>query len=112
MVIQGNANISSLTGSLARQAVQPQSAPAVHPSAGQPQRETNISRRFDSVTISAERVNAAARLQELRNRLIQEVRANQPAESVEAVREQLQSGTYEVDPKAIAGKMLLFGDTP
>ena len=111
MVIQGNANISLAAG-LTRAAAVPQVSP---PAAGgvaaqnQPQvQRENLARRFDSVTISAGR--GSSQFQEVKSRLLQEVRTSQPAESVDSLREQFRSGQYTPDPRGIAAKMLLMGE--
>ena len=61
------------------------------------------SRRFDSVTIAA----GSSRLMELRGKIAQEVRTATSSGQVAALREQVQSGAYQPDPVAIAGRMLL-----
>ena len=114
MIIQGNAN-NLVTTSHNRTLYQPQFSAAAQPLASQNQSQAQVqkesfARRFDSVTISGERGSPASQLQELKSRLVQEVRASRPAESVEAVRDDLRNGVYNIDARAIARKMLLLGD--
>lgn len=66
--------------------------------------------RFDSVMLSARSESAPSVYEmELRSRLSQEVRTATSVGQVAQLREQVQSGTYEVDAREIARKMLLLG---
>ena len=98
MTIQGNV---VLPGDLTRSySVQPAAAPTVQ--------KEDLSRRFDSVTISTESGRGAFEL-ELRVRLSQEVRTATSSGMIAELREQVRSGAYQVDAKEIARKMLLLG---
>ena len=65
-------------------------------------------RRFDSITLSGESKRSSFEM-ELRGKISQEVRTATTSGQVAALREQVQSGTYQVDAREIAKKMLLMG---
>lgn len=65
-------------------------------------------RRFDSITLSGGDGVRSSFEMELRGKISQEVRTATSSGQVAALREQVQSGTYEVDTRAIAQKMLLM----
>lgn len=68
--------------------------------------------RFDTVLIStARRAEENAASTRLREAVSLDVRAAAAAQSerVPALREQIQSGAYQIDPRAIARKMLSMG---
>ena len=64
--------------------------------------------KFDSVTLSAS--GQDNRFMGLVSKLSQEVRTATTTGTVNALREQVQAGTYKVDAGAIARKMLLLGE--
>lgn len=64
-------------------------------------------RRFDSVTLS-KGDSARGYEMELRGKISNEVRTATTSGQVAALREQVQSGTYQVDPRETARKMLLM----
>ncbi|MBE7005196.1 MAG: flagellar biosynthesis anti-sigma factor FlgM [Ruminococcaceae bacterium] len=66
-------------------------------------------RRFDSVTLSEDGVRGSFEM-ELRSKLSQEVRTATSSGQVAALREQVRNGTYQVDAREIARKMLLLGE--
>ena len=68
------------------------------------------SRRFDSITLSGGDGVRGSFEMELRGKLSQEVRTATSSGQVAALREQVQSGAYEVDTREIAKKMLLVGE--
>ena len=68
------------------------------------------SRRFDSITLSNSDGAHSSFEMELRGKLSQEVRTATSSGQVAALREQVQNGTYQVDTRAIAKKMLLMGE--
>ncbi len=67
-------------------------------------------RRFDSVMLSTTEGARGAREMELRGRISQEVRTATSSGQVAALREQVRNGTYQVDAREIAKKMLLLGE--
>ena len=67
-------------------------------------------RRFDSVTLSGGDGARSGFEMELRSRIAREVRTAASSGRVAALREQVQSGSYKVDARALAKKMLLFGE--
>ena len=76
-----------------------------------PAQKENLSRRFDSVMISEERSGRSSFEQELKSRLSREVRvASSSGSAAASLRDEIQSGTYQPDPAAIARKMLLLGE--
>ena len=68
------------------------------------------SRRFDSITLSGGDGTRSSFEMELRSRISQEVRTATSSGQFAALREQVQSGTYQVDTREIAEKMLLVGE--
>ena len=105
MMIPGGANVSPATG-----------RPRTY-SQGQgwgfisAQKEEIPTRRFDSVMISESGgFNEKAAL-DLKSRLSYEVRTATSTDMVSALREQIQNGTYQPDPREIARKMLLMGES-
>ena len=67
-------------------------------------------RRFDSITLSGGDGTRSSYEMELRGKLAQEVRTATTSGQVAALREQVQNGTYQVDAREIAKKMLLMGE--
>ena len=83
--------------------------PVSNPVQAQVQREeTDLNRRFDSVTISDRAGRRSSFEREVRSRLKQEVRSSPSPAAIAALREQVQNGTYQPDPMQIARKMLLW----
>ncbi len=70
----------------------------------------DMSRRFDSVTLSGGDGTRSTYEMELRGKISREVRTATSSGQVAALREQVQNGTYEVDAREIAKKMLLIGE--
>ena len=68
-----------------------------------------VSRRFDSVTLSDSNTRGSYEM-ELRGKISQEVRTATSSGQIAALREQVQNGTYQVDAREIARKMLLLGE--
>ena len=71
-------------------------------------RRGGASRRFDSITLSSGDGVRSSFEMELRGRISQEVRTATSSGQIAALREQVQNGTYQVDARAIAQKMLLM----
>jgi len=69
-----------------------------------------ISRRFDSVMLSTAEGTRSTYEMDLRGKLSQEVRTATSSGQVAALREQVRSGTYQVDARELAKKMLLLGE--
>ena len=76
------------------------------PASAQP---SGAGEKFDKVTLSAREGEDPYKL-ELQSKLSQEVRTATTTGTVNALREQVQAGTYKVDAGAIARKMLLLGE--
>lgn len=104
MMIQGGAAIQPAGVQRAYPAPQVYAAPQE----AEPERKEDLSRRFDSFSIS-ENGQDSRRLA-LKGRLSQEVRTATSTDMIAALREQVRSGTYQPDPAAIARKMLLAGE--
>ena len=68
-----------------------------------------VSRRFDSITLSGDGTRSSFEM-ELRGKISQEVRTATSSGQVAALREQVQNGTYQLDAREIAKKMLLMGE--
>ena len=67
----------------------------------------DANRRFDSIMLSSSESAHGSFEMELRGKLSQEVRTATSLGQVAQLREQVQSGTYQVDAREIAKKMLL-----
>ena len=65
-------------------------------------------RRFDSIMISKRDGARSSYEMELRGRISNEVRTATTSGQVAALREQVQNGTYQVDARETARKMLLM----
>lgn len=65
-------------------------------------------RRFDSITLSSGDGVRGSFEMELRGKVSQEVRTATSSGQIAALREQVQNGTYQVDTREIAKKMLLM----
>ena len=87
---------------------QPQSA-APQSAQSASKTEASAARRFDSVTIRADQGRQSPYALELRGKISQEVRTATSSGRIAELREQVLSGTYQVNPAAIARKMLLLG---
>ena len=68
----------------------------------------DVNRRFDSVMLSGGDGKRSTFEMELRGKISQEVRTATSSGQIAALREQVQSGTYRVDAREIAKKMLLM----
>ena len=68
----------------------------------------DANRRFDSVMLSGGDGTRSTFEMELRSKISQEVRTATSSGQVAALREQVQNGTYRVDPRELAKKMLLM----
>ena len=98
MLIPGGAKITGTSGLTRTYPAQTHSiAPA---------QKGDFARRFDSVTISGDN-GVGSFAMELKSRVTQEVRTATSSETVAAIREQVQNGTYQIDAREIARKMLL-----
>ncbi|MBQ9348444.1 MAG: flagellar biosynthesis anti-sigma factor FlgM [Oscillibacter sp.] len=103
MMIQGS--LTAPAAEVQRPAYQPQP----HPFQNTVRNEGSTARRFDSVTIYAGEGRQSAYELELRSKISQEVRTATSSGMISELRQQIQGGTYRVDPSAIAQKMLLLG---
>ena len=102
MMIPGGATIPSSAG-LSR-AYAPQTSYTPPPSP--PAAKEDLTRRFDSVTISE---NAGSSdWMELKSRIHREVRAVPSTDTIDRLREEIRSGAFRPDAREIARKMLLF----
>ena len=70
---------------------------------------SGASRRFDSIMLTGGDGTRGNFEMELRGKISQEVRTATSSGQVAALREQVQSGTYQVDARETARKMLLMG---
>ncbi len=70
-------------------------------------RKTQAPQRFDRFTSTAETGRSSYHM-ELRGRISQDVRTATSSGMVASLREEIQAGTYQPDPAAIARKMLLM----
>ena len=66
--------------------------------------------RFDSIMLSRRDSVRSEREMALRGRLSQEVRTAASSGQVAQLREEVRNGTYRVDAREIARKMLLLGE--
>ena len=67
-------------------------------------------RRFDSVMLSTTEGARSSYEMDLRGKISQEVRTATSSGQVAALREQVRNGTYQVDARALAKKMLLLDE--
>ena len=65
--------------------------------------------KFDSITLSADGTTNSF-YKTLVGRLTQEVRTTTTTGDIKELRRQVQSGTYQPDPSAIAARMLFIGE--
>ena len=65
-------------------------------------------RRFDSITLSGGDGKRSSFEMELRGKISQEVRTATSSGQIAALREQVQNGTYQIDARETARKMLLM----
>lgn len=68
--------------------------------------ETQAQRHFDQVSIKTD----GSFQKELQSRISQEVRCATTTGTITALREQVQAGTYQVDAKEIARRMLFISE--
>ena len=68
----------------------------------------SIDRRFDSITLSGGDGKRSSFEMELRGKISREVRTATSSGQIAALREQVQNGTYQVDARGTARKMLLM----
>lgn len=105
MMITGGANIAP-----AQPSVRPYAAAAVQPPA-LPQQQAaakeDAARRFDRVELSESGTGNVQK--DLKARLSQEARTSVSTDMIAALRSEIQNGTYRVDPREIAERMLLAG---
>lgn len=66
--------------------------------------------QYDSVTISASPTGEILFQKELVSRLSNEIRTVTTTGDIQALRQQVSSGTYQVDPSCIAARMLYLGE--
>ena len=74
------------------------------------QTQTAPNRKFDSVTLSASSEGKGRFYMDMVSRLSQEVRTATTTGDIQALRQQVSTGTYTPDPMAIAAKMLYLGE--
>ena len=65
-------------------------------------------RKFDSVTLSSNRVGERRSYLDMVSRLSQQVRTTTTTGDIQTLREQVSAGTYQPDPAAIAARMLFI----
>ncbi len=99
MEISFGSNIPAVSGAVPSRLTKTASAPS---------RQENAARRFDSISIGSARVGNSSYEMALKSRLTQEVRASATPGRLSALRQQVQDGTYQPDPTAIARRMLLM----
>ena len=68
----------------------------------------SVNRRFDSITLTGGDGKRSSYEMELRGKISQEVRTATSSGQIAALREQVQNGTYQVDARETARKMLLM----
>lgn len=72
--------------------------------------EASASHNYDSFTISSSPSGESRFQMDLVSRLSHEIRTATTTGDIQALRQQVASGTYQVDPSAIAARMLLLGE--
>ncbi len=72
-------------------------------------RQSQPAEKFDKVTLSAHEGEDPIKM-ELQSKLSQEVRTATTTGALASLRQEVQSGQYQVDARSIAKKMLLLGE--
>lgn len=72
-------------------------------------RQGSAAEKFDQVTLSAHEGEDPIKM-ELQSKLSQEVRTATTTGALVSLRDQVQSGQYQVDARSIAKKLLLLGE--
>lgn len=72
-------------------------------------RSSQPAEKFDQVTLSAHEGEDPIKM-ELQSKLYQEVRTATTTGALSSLRQQVQSGQYQVDARSIAKKLLLLGE--
>lgn len=67
-------------------------------------------KRFDQVTISGADSGQNHFAMQLKSKISQDVQTATTTGALAALRQEIEAGTYEPDPSAIAKKMLFFGE--
>lgn len=70
--------------------------------------KTSAAKRFDQVTISGADTGQNHFAMQLKSKISQEVQTATTTGALAALRQEIEAGTYEPDPSAIARKMLFF----
>ena len=67
---------------------------------------------YDALTIqsSSRQIQEKTFSEALSKQVVSDARQGAPADKVEAVRRQVEAGTYRIDPYAIASRMLVSGE--
>ena len=76
---------------------------------GSPVRPGPPAEKFDQVTLSSREGEDPVKM-ELQGKLSQEVRTATTTGTLNALRQEVQSGQYQVDARSIAKKLLLLGE--
>lgn len=72
--------------------------------------ETSAPHQYDSLTISAAPTGESRFQKELVSRISHEIRTSTTTGDIQMLRNQVASGTYQVDPSAIAARMLYLAE--
>lgn len=73
---------------------------------------TGVKGNYDALTIqsSSRQIQEKTFSEALSRQVVSDARGGAPADKVENLRRQVESGTYQIDPYAIASRMLVSGE--
>lgn len=83
-------------------------AAALYGKKGEPESVRTSGQHYDQVQFSSHLSETEKRIKETSGQLVQQIRTRPSRQELEALREQVSSGTYQVDAKEIAARMLLM----
>ena len=75
---------------------------------GEPEPARTSGQHYDQVQFSSHLSEAEKRVRETAGQITRQIRTRPSRQELEALREQVSSGTYQVDAKEIAARMLLM----
>ena len=83
-------------------------AAALYGKKGEPESVRTSGQHYDQVQFSSHLSETEKRIKETSGQLVQQIRTRPSRQELEALRQQVSSGTYQVDAKEIAARMLLM----
>ena len=83
-------------------------AAALYGKKGEPESVRTSGQHYDQVQFSSHLSETEKRIKETSGQLVQQIRTRPSRQELETLRQQVSSGTYQVDAKEIAARMLLM----